>query len=119
MTGSASRRCRPKSRGHRARNSLSGQYRYLSLLPLVVRDQLGGGPLAYGALMAGFGTGAFFGGVSNAMFRRSLSQERLMTLSCVACAACSLSLALTIDCGGRNRARLGRRGLGHRLVRGW
>ena len=33
----------------------------LALLPVVVRDQLGGGPLAYGALMAGFGTGAVKG----------------------------------------------------------
>ncbi|RWK66573.1 MFS transporter [Mesorhizobium sp.] len=67
----------------------------LALLPLVVRDQLGGGPLAYGALMAGFGTGAVFGGTLNDIFRRTTSQERLMTLSCVACAACSLCLALT------------------------
>ncbi|RWI83831.1 MAG: MFS transporter [Mesorhizobium sp.] len=67
----------------------------LALLPLVVRDQLGGGPIAYGTLMAGFGTGAIFGGVSNGMLRRALSQERMMTLSCIACAACSLSLALT------------------------
>ncbi|RWK79822.1 MAG: MFS transporter [Mesorhizobium sp.] len=67
----------------------------LALLPLVVRDQLGGGPLAYGTLMGGFGTGAVFGGLSNGMFRRILSQERLITLSCVACAACSLSLALS------------------------
>lgn len=67
----------------------------LALLPLVVRDQLGGGPLAYGTLMAGFGTGAVFAGISNSTFRRSLSQERLMRLACIACAACSLSLALT------------------------
>ncbi|MER9607930.1 MFS transporter [Mesorhizobium sp. M0312] len=71
----------------------------LALLPVVVRDQLGGGPLAYGALMAGFGTGAVFAGLSNSLFRRSLSQERLMRLSCVACAACSLSLALTSSIG--------------------
>lgn len=62
----------------------------LALLPLVVRDQLGGGPLAYGTLMAGIGTGAVFAGISNSTFRRSLSQERLMRLSCIACA-----LALT------------------------
>ncbi|TIX06888.1 MAG: MFS transporter [Mesorhizobium sp.] len=67
----------------------------LALLPLVVRDQLGGGPIAYGTLMAGFGTGAVFAGISNSLFRRSLSQERLMIFACVACAACSLSLALT------------------------
>lgn len=44
------------------------------------------------ALMAGFGTGAVIADISNGMFRRILSQERLMTL---ACAACSLALALT------------------------
>ncbi|OWK20061.1 hypothetical protein AJ88_35800 [Mesorhizobium amorphae CCBAU 01583] len=38
---------------------------------------------------------AVFAGISNSMFRRSLSQERLMTLACVAYATCSLSLALT------------------------
>ncbi|WP_404295632.1 MFS transporter (plasmid) [Microvirga sp. RSM25] len=67
----------------------------LALLPLVVRDQLKGGPLAYGALMAGFGIGAVVGGVCNGVLRRILSQERLMTLACIACAACSLALALT------------------------
>lgn len=67
----------------------------LALLPLVVRDRLGGGPLAYGALMAGFGTGAVFAGVYNSVFRRSLS----MTLSCLTCAACSFSLALTSSIG--------------------
>ncbi|BAB52606.1 MFS transporter [Mesorhizobium japonicum] len=67
----------------------------LALLPLVVRDQLGGGPIAYGTLMGGFGTGAVLAGVSNSMLRRSLQLERLMRLACVACAACCLSLALT------------------------
>ncbi|RWK79035.1 MAG: MFS transporter [Mesorhizobium sp.] len=67
----------------------------LALLPLVVRDQLGGGPIAYGTLMAGFGIGAVIAGISNSLFRRSLSQERLMTFACIACATCSLSLALT------------------------
>ncbi|WP_245269053.1 MFS transporter [Mesorhizobium sp. WSM2561] len=67
----------------------------LALLPLVVRDRLVGSALAYGSLMAGFGAGAVFGGILNGMLRRIASQERVMTLSCVACAACSLSLALT------------------------
>lgn len=67
----------------------------LALLPLVVRDQLGGGPLAYGVLMAGFGTGAFLAGVWNSLLRRMLSQGRLISAACVACAACSASLALT------------------------
>ncbi|RWQ13510.1 MFS transporter [Mesorhizobium sp.] len=67
----------------------------LALLPLVVRDQLAGGPLAYGIMMGGFGTGAVFGGISNSMFRRIMSQERMIRLACVACAACCTALALT------------------------
>ncbi|SPP98080.1 putative TRANSMEMBRANE TRANSPORT PROTEIN [Bradyrhizobium vignae] len=66
----------------------------LALLPLIVRDQLMGGPITYGTLMAGFGTGAFFAGISNGLFRQTLSQERLIELACIACAVCSLSLAL-------------------------
>ncbi|BCH05346.1 MFS transporter (plasmid) [Mesorhizobium sp. 131-2-5] len=67
----------------------------LALLPLVARDQLGGGPIVYGALMAGFGSGALCVGICNNVLRRSLSQERLTTLACIACAACCLSLAFT------------------------
>lgn len=67
----------------------------LALLPLVARDQLEGGPIVYGVLMAGFGTGALCVGICNNVLRRSLSQERLTTLACIACAACCLSLALT------------------------
>lgn len=67
----------------------------LSLLPLVVRDQLTRGPIAYGILMAGFGTGAFLAGVFNRLFRQLLSQEGLIILACLACATCSISLALT------------------------
>lgn len=67
----------------------------LALLPLFVRDQLGGGPLAYGLLMAGFGIGAFSAGIWNSFLRRMLSQGRLIAAGCIACAACSASLALT------------------------
>ncbi|RWA88230.1 MAG: MFS transporter [Mesorhizobium sp.] len=67
----------------------------LALLPLVARDQLGGGAIAYGVLMAGFGAGALSAGISNNALRRSLSQERLTTLACIACAACCLALAFT------------------------
>ncbi|MGX9148323.1 MFS transporter [Mesorhizobium sp. 128a] len=67
----------------------------LALLPLVARDQLGGGPIVYGVLMAGFGTGAFCVGICNNVLRRSLSQERLTTLASIACAACCLALAFT------------------------
>ncbi|RUV30390.1 MFS transporter [Mesorhizobium sp. M5C.F.Ca.IN.020.32.2.1] len=67
----------------------------LALLPLVVRDQLGGGPVAYGTLMAGFGTGALLAGASHSTLRRVLSEEWLMRLACIACAACSIFLAVS------------------------
>jgi MFS family permease len=67
----------------------------LALLPIVVRDQLRGGPLAYGILMGGFGTGAVLGGLANTMFRRTLSQEWLVKFACLACATCAVSVALT------------------------
>ncbi|MDX8499135.1 MFS transporter [Mesorhizobium sp. VK4C] len=67
----------------------------LALLPLLVRDQLAGGPLVYGVLLAGFGAGAFVAGLSNGYLRRITSQEKLVTLASVACAACCLLLALT------------------------
>lgn len=39
----------------------------LALLPLVVRDVLKQGPVAYGTLMGGFGVGAFAGGMFNSL----------------------------------------------------
>ncbi|MES0169889.1 MFS transporter [Mesorhizobium sp. M0027] len=67
----------------------------LALLPLVVRDQLKSGPIVYGVLLAGFGTGAFVAGMSNGLLRRITSQNRLVTFASLACAACCLCLALT------------------------
>jgi predicted MFS family arabinose efflux permease len=67
----------------------------LSLLPLVVRDHLRGGPLAYGSMMAGFGIGAFLCGVLSGALRRKMSQESLVKVACCACAVCAFSLAWT------------------------
>ncbi|EHK54650.1 MFS transporter [Allomesorhizobium alhagi] len=67
----------------------------LALLPLVVRDQLKSGPIAYGILLAGFGAGAFIAGMSNGFLRQIMSQNRLVAFASIACAACCLSLALT------------------------
>nr|WP_246754451.1 MFS transporter [Bradyrhizobium diazoefficiens] len=67
----------------------------LALLPLVVRDHLQGGPIMYGALMAGFGCGALLAGLLSGFLRRLLLEESLLRWACCACAACSASLALT------------------------
>ncbi|ASY61065.1 MFS transporter [Sinorhizobium sp. CCBAU 05631] len=67
----------------------------LALLPLIVRDRLQGGPIAYGILLAAFGTGAFIAGLSSRHLRRIMPQDRLMALASFACAVCCLSLPLT------------------------
>ncbi|MCG5487392.1 MAG: MFS transporter [Sinorhizobium meliloti] len=65
----------------------------LALLPLVARDQLQAGPIAYGILMAGFGAGALVAGLANPRLRGRFAQERLFVAACSACAVCALSLA--------------------------
>jgi MFS family permease len=67
----------------------------LALLPLVARDRLAGGPILYGILFAGFGTGACIAGLSNHVLRKVVPQEWLMALASIACALCCLSLAFT------------------------
>jgi predicted MFS family arabinose efflux permease len=66
----------------------------LALLPVIVRDRLGGGSVVYGILMAGFGIGAFAGGLSAGFLRRMMSQEHLVRLASLSCAACAIALAL-------------------------
>jgi len=67
----------------------------LALLPLIVRDHLEGGPIAYGILLAAFGMGALTAGLSSGYLRRIVSQERLIGSASVGCALCCLSLPLT------------------------
>ncbi|MBY5571611.1 MFS transporter [Rhizobium leguminosarum] len=67
----------------------------LALLPLIARDRLAGGPILYGILFAGFGTGACIAGLSNRVLRKVVPQEWLMALASIACALCCLSLAFT------------------------
>ncbi len=50
----------------------------LSLLPIVARDQLSGGPLTFGGLLGAFGLGAIFGALSNQRARELLSSEDIV-----------------------------------------
>jgi MFS family permease len=50
----------------------------LSLLPIVARDQLLGGPLTFGGLLGAFGLGAIFGAFSNQRARELLSSEDIV-----------------------------------------
>jgi len=67
----------------------------LALLPLVARDRLAGGPITYGILFAGFGTGACVAGMNNRALRKLIPQEWLMAIASVACVVCCISLAMT------------------------
>ncbi|AYG64143.1 MFS transporter [Rhizobium jaguaris] len=67
----------------------------LALLPLIARDQLAGGPIVYGVLFAGFGTGACFAGMNNQRLRKLVPQEWLMAIASVARALCCISVAMT------------------------
>lgn len=66
----------------------------MALLPLVARDALAGGAFDFGVLMAGYGMGAFAGGLGNAALRRRASREGQIVLACLACAACALALSV-------------------------
>ncbi|WP_159945897.1 MFS transporter [Rhizobium sp. 18065] len=53
----------------------------LSLLPIVARDQLAGGPLVYGGLLGAFGVGAILGAIYNQRLRDILSSEDIVRAS--------------------------------------
>ncbi|TIU63282.1 MAG: hypothetical protein E5W15_28780, partial [Mesorhizobium sp.] len=75
-----------ESRGHEARHvnwlGLSGETDW-DLMPRILTEDFT------------FVTNNASAGISNNALRRSLSQERLTTLACIACAACCLALAFT------------------------
>lgn len=73
-----------------------------ALMPLVARDQLGGGPLTYGLLLGGFGLGAIGGALGSTKMRDRLSPEGVVRAAVLvlsagaAVAAISRTLPLTI-----------------------
>lgn len=66
----------------------------MALLPLVARDLLGGGPVTYGILVAGFGAGAMAGAFAVQPARQRLGAERLVRWMAVAFSAQLAILAL-------------------------
>lgn len=68
---------------------------FLALLPLLVRNQLAGGPLDFGIVMAGFGSGALIAAAFHSTLRRRLSQDHMIFVATIACTACSACLTLT------------------------
>lgn len=58
-----------------------------ALTPLIARDLVTGGPLAYGILLGAFGIGAVCGALLSGQLRRRLSTEMLIRLATIALAA--------------------------------
>jgi MFS family permease len=61
-----------------------------ALLPIIARDQLGGGPLTYGLLLGSFGLGAVGGALAGGRIRALLSTEMLVRLATAAVVVCAL-----------------------------
>ncbi len=73
-----------------------------ALMPVIARDQLGGGSFSLGILLAGIGTGAVLGWLTLGKWRAMFSPETMLRLGttvsglCTVGAAFSTSIALTI-----------------------
>jgi MFS family permease len=67
----------------------------LSLMPLIARDLIGGGPLTYGLLLGGFGVGAVASALVSARLRQSISSEGIIRLACAAFALAAIASAVS------------------------
>jgi MFS family permease len=69
----------------------------LALLPLVARDQLGGGPITYGLLLGGFGLGSMAAALITARARQLMSSQRLVGVCTMAYGVATIVLSLSIS----------------------
>ncbi len=67
----------------------------LALLPLVVRDLVGGGALTYGVMLGCFGMGAIAGALANARLRERFSTENIVRGAFLVFASGVVGLALS------------------------
>jgi MFS family permease len=67
----------------------------LSLLPLVARDLLRGGPLVYGVMLGTFGIGAIGGAFLSGQLRQRLTGEAIIRLAFLGFALCVATTALS------------------------
>jgi MFS family permease len=65
----------------------------MALLPLIVRVELGRGPMSFGVLLGALGTGAVTGAALMGRLRRRLSAEALIRTGSIVFAACCLLVA--------------------------
>jgi predicted MFS family arabinose efflux permease len=66
----------------------------LSLLPLIARSQIGGGPVAFGALVSALGCGSFVGAIIATRVRSSVGGNRMLGFATVAYAAATIVFAV-------------------------
>lgn len=66
-----------------------------SMMPLVARDLIGGGPVVYGVLLAAFGGGAMIGGFASMQLRTRFGSYRVMVGSTVVFAVTSIITGLS------------------------
>ncbi len=65
-----------------------------ALLPVIVRDQLGGTSLTYGTLLGAFGVGAVVGALASRRLRARFENEAIIRIAFAGYAICYLALAL-------------------------
>jgi MFS family permease len=66
-----------------------------ALMPLIARDQIGGGPSIYGLLLGAFGVGAVLGAGTSTRLRARLTAERVVELATLWFAVASLVAAFS------------------------
>ncbi len=66
-----------------------------ALMPLIARDQIGGGPTIYGLLLGAFGVGAVLGAGASTRLRARISPERVVELATLWFAIASLVAAFS------------------------
>ncbi|KLK90334.1 MFS transporter [Microvirga vignae] len=66
-----------------------------ALLPIVARQEIGGGPGFYGLMLSGIGAGAIAGALLLPWIRARLGQDRLVLIASLVASAATVLLALT------------------------
>jgi MFS family permease len=66
-----------------------------SLLPLMARSQLGGGPIVFGTLVGSFGFGSFFGALIATHVRSNIGGNRMLGIATIVYASATLVIAIS------------------------
>ena len=68
-----------------------------ALLPLIVKDQLGGGVLTFGFMLACFGCGALTGALASGRFRQKFQNEKIARMAFLVSALSTLGIAYSTN----------------------